>query len=630
MTELSWLPIASDWSERLKMLIGESANVAWPALVQLAQTRLDFIRTERLARAVSRLCGSEPPPRLAAPPVRLALLGSSTVEHLIPGIRVGGTRRNLWIDIYTGPYGQYLQDLSDPSSEIHRFRPTAVLFALDARHLIQSATAAATFEEADGQLSITIERLRGAWRLARNLGAQVLQQTALPVFSGLMGSNEHRLPWSPRRLVDALNSKMRDTADQEGVDIVSADEAIEHGGVAAWYDPGAWHRGKQEILPSAAPFYGDLVARVLAARLGRSSKCLVLDLDNTLWGGVIGDDGLEGIVLGQGNAIGEAHIALQSYAKDLSRRGVILAVCSKNDMANAIAPFDQHADMILRRSDIACFVANWEDKPSNLREIAIRLNIGLDALTFVDDNPFERNIVRRELPMVNVPELPEDPTGYVNCIADAGYFEAATITTDDLERTRQYQANLQREQTKTSTDIKGYLESLSMELRWKPFDKVGLQRIVQLINKSNQFNLTTHRYTVAETEALIGSPDELTLQLRLVDSVGDNGMISVLIGRPDNAGGIELDTWLMSCRVLGRQVEQASLNLLVERSLAAGFRHLTGTYIPTSKNQMVAEHYHKLGFTHEGDGGNGSTFWRLELEGYTPYETAIKIIQELP
>jgi FkbH-like protein len=402
---------------------------------------------------------------------------------------------------------------------------------------------------------------------------------------------------------------------------------VDRDGLSAWYDPAQWHRAKQEVHPSVSHVYGDLVARVIAARLGRSSKCLVLDLDNTLWGGVIGDDGLHGIVLGQGSVTGEAHVALQTYAKALSRRGVILAVCSKNDEANALEPFERHSEMILRRADIACFVANWQDKATNLREIARRLNIGVDALTFVDDNPFERNIVRRELPMVNVPELPEDAADYVNCIADAGYFEAIAVTADDLKRSEQYQANLQRESAMAETDMAGYLKSLNMELRWRPFDRIGLQRIVQLINKSNQFNLTTRRYTDAEAETLIDADATLALQLRLVDNFGDNGMIAVVIGRPAGDGVIEIDTWLMSCRVLGRQVEEATLNLVVAEAKRLGAQALRGVYKPTAKNGMVADHYRKLGF--EPDGGEGGeTTWRLSLDHYAPRETAVAIVRE--
>src|SRR6185312_454811 len=302
---------------------------------------------------------------------------------------------------------------------------------------------------------------------------------------------------------------------------------VESDGLAAWHDPALWHRAKQEVHPSAAPGYGDLVARLLAAALGRSSKALVLDLDNTLWGGVIGDDGLEGIKLGQGSALGEAFVAFQRYARDLARRGVILAVCSKNDEANALEPFEKHPEMVLRREDIACFAANWTDKASNLREIAERLNIGLDAVVFADDNPFERNIVRRELPMIAVPELPEDPALFSRCLADAGYFEATSLTNEDFERTALYQTNAARESLLASTtDLDAYLRSLEMTLVYRPIDEPGMTRVVQLINKTNQFNLTTTRYTEGDIRSIQADERAIALQFRLVDKLGDNGMIA--------------------------------------------------------------------------------------------------------
>jgi FkbH-like protein len=628
MVDLYWLPEIPDWDERLKALAGRSGPEAWPALVGLANSRLDLLRTERVSRALRRLCGSEIPLTLAAPPIRLAVIGSSTLEHLTPGLRAACLRRNLWVDVYTGDYGQYAQELNNPASGLHAFAPTVVLFAVDARHLVQFATQASDFAAADVELDATVERLRRNWAIARGLGAQVIQQTAMPVLPGLVGSNEQRLAWSPRRLVREINARIARAADQDGVDIVSMEDAIERDGLAAWHDVALWHRAKQEIHPSAAHVYGDLVARLIGARLGRSSKCLVLDLDNTLWGGVIGDDGLHGIVLGQGSVAGEAHVALQNYAKALARRGVILAVCSKNDKANALEPFDSHPDMILRRSDVACFIANWRDKPGNLREIAQRLNIGLDALTFVDDNPFERNIVRRELPMVNVPELPDDAVGYVDCLAAAGYFEAVAITADDMQRAEQYQANVRRESARSETDMEGYLESLNMQLLWRPFDKVGLQRIVQLVNKSNQFNLTTRRYSEPEAEALIGDGQAVALQLRLLDAFGDNGMIAVVIGGFVAPGVLEIDTWLMSCRVLGRQVEEGTLNVVIEQARALAAHTLRGVYRPTAKNQMVAQHYAKLGFAADGEGEGGETFWRLDIDGYAPKNTALRTVQE--
>ena len=236
--------------------------------------------------------------------------------------------------------------------------------------------------------------------------------------------------------------------------LLSVDRWAAEDGLSRWFDPWLWYSAKQEIHPRVSDIYGDQMGRLLAALRGRSSKCLVLDLDNTIWGGVVGDDGVDGIVLGQGTANGEAYVALQAYARRLSQRGVILAVCSKNDEKNAFAGFDTHPEMLLKRSEIACFLANWQDKAANLREIATRLNIGLESLVFVDDNPAERALVRRELPMVAVPELPEEPSGYVNCLARAGYFEALEITPEDHERAGHYRVNAERERAQQSaTDM---------------------------------------------------------------------------------------------------------------------------------------------------------------------------------
>ncbi|HSU04783.1 MAG TPA: HAD-IIIC family phosphatase, partial [Acetobacteraceae bacterium] len=387
-----------------------------------------------------------------------------------------------------------------------------------------------------------------------------------------------------------------------------------------------WHHAKQEVAPAAAPMYGELVARLLAAIQGRSAKCLVLDLDNTVWGGVVGDDGLEGIIIGQGSASGEAYLEFQDYCRELSRRGVILGVCSKNDEANALEPFDKHPDMLLRRADIACFVANWSDKAANIRQIAAELNIGLDALVFIDDNPFERNLIRRELPMIAVPEVTEDPVSFIAAIADAGYFEAVAITNEDRERTAQYHGNRAREALRSSTtDLEGYLRGLEMQLLWRTFDRVGLARTVQLINKSNQFNLTTRRYTEQDVLAVMDDPTAFGLQLRLLDRFGDNGVIAIIIGRLQPDRDLLIDTWLMSCRVLGRQVEPTTLNLIAEQARLLGAQRLLGDYVPTRKNGMVQDHYAKLGFTvMEATSGGGSRAV-LDLARFTPIPTFIHV-----
>ncbi len=356
---------------------------------------------------------------------------------------------------------------------------------------------------------------------------------------------------------------------------------------------------------------------------------LVLDLDNTLWGGVIGDDGVNGIALGKGHPAGEAYCAMQCYALRLKERGVILAVCSKNDEVNALAPFQEHVDMVLKRSDIACFVANWNDKASNLRQIASQLNIGTDALAFVDDSPFERNLIRQEMPEVMVPELPQDPAFYVECIAQSGYFEALSITAEDRERAGQYRANLVRESLRANaTDLEGYLDSLAMEMVWRRFDYAGLQRVVQLINKTNQFNLTTKRYSEADIRSLMSDGNLLTWQMRLKDRFGDNGVIAILIARSPGNGDLDLDTWLMSCRVLGRQVEEAALNLVVEDARRLGIRRIIGLYRPTEKNGMVKDMYQRLGFSLLESDGASVTRWALHVDSYVMRKTHIKMLEE--
>jgi FkbH-like protein len=627
VTDLHWLPTIPDWRARLRALGGDPAT-AWNEAVSLANARMNFVLTNALDEAVRRTFPTRPD-GLATKPVRLAVLGSATLTHLLPAIRVAGLRRGIWIETYENDFGQYAQELSDPDSELHAFKPTAVLLSLDAYHVAAGVTAGLDAAGADAALEEIKARIRDTWRLAREaFRCPIIQQTVLPVHPAVLGGNEHRLPGSRARFVARLNEALREMADADGVDLLAVDEHAARSGTERWHDTALWHRSKQEISPPAAPLYGDLVGRLLAAKQGRSFKCLVMDLDNTMWGGVIGDDGMEGIALGQGSALGEAYVAFQDYARELTRRGVILAVCSKNDEANAVEPFEQHPEMVLRRPDISSFVANWSDKAGNIRAIAEELNIGLDALVFIDDNPFERALVRQELPMVAVPEVSDDPTYYPRAIADAGYFEGLSVTDEDRERTAQYQGNKARDALKASTtDLPSYLRGLEMQLVWKRFDRVGLQRIVQLINKSNQFNLTTKRYTDEDVLAVMADPTAFGLQLRLLDRFGDNGVIAIIVGRLLESQDLYIDTWLMSCRVLGRQVEPTTLNLIAQEAQMLGARRLVGEYIPTKKNGMVKDHYAKLGFTvmeRDDTGGNRNI---IDLASFKPAETFIHVTE---
>jgi FkbH-like protein len=625
MTELYWLPENAEWRAQLKTLSSDP-ELAWGQGVRLANAKLDFVKTNMLDTALRKLFAGGGP-KAAGKPVRLALLGSATMAHLHPAIRVAGVRRGIAIEIYENDYGQYWQELSDTASALHAFQPTTVLFAFDAHHL--SSGMQAHFDEAHAaaELESVRNRIDECWRLARAaFNCSVIQQTVMPVHVPLLGSNEHRLWGSRSHLVATLNESLRGMADAKGVDLLAVDERTRHDGIKAWFDLSLWHRAKQEIKPTAAPMYGELIARILAARLGKSFKCLVLDLDNTLWGGVIGDDGMDGLKLGQGSGVGEAYVAFQAYARDLSRRGIILAVCSKNDEANALEPFEKHPEMVLKRTDIACFVANWQDKASNLRSIAQQLNIGLDSLVFVDDNPFERTLVRQELPMVAVPEVSDDPTYTAEILAAAGYFEGTSVTEEDRVRGSQYQGNLQREALKaTTTDLPSYLRSLEMTLKWRNFDQLGLSRTVQLINKTNQFNLTTQRYTEQDVTGVMQDPRAFGLQLRLLDRFGDNGIIGIVIGKMQNDEDLLIDTWLMSCRVLGRQVEPTTLNLVAAQAQRLGAKRLIGEYRPTKKNGMVKDHYAKLGFSVVSTDPSGSSRAVLQLQDFTAVPTFIDV-----
>jgi FkbH-like protein len=627
IVDLHWLASSPELPGELRR-IGTEKQVSWSELVRVANLRLDFLQTNKLDRTAQKLLSAGATDVSAWRTLNVAILGSSTTDHLLPALRVAGLRRNLLLRTYAGDYGMYQQALQEETSELAAFKPDVILFAFHAQHLIGAPHPALPVAEADALVESAAQRVQSMWRLARErFRGQILQQTILPVLEPLMGLNERRLAGSGAALVDRLNLRLAQMAQDSQVDMLDLENAVRGDGLYAWHDPMLWHRAKQEISPTAAPAYGDLAVRLIAAQQGRSGKCLVLDLDNTLWGGVIGDDGLEGIRLGQGSAIGEAYVAFQSYVRDLARRGVILAVCSKNDIENARAPFQRHPDMVLKPEDIACFIANWSDKAGNLRAIAEQLNIGIDSLVFADDNPFERNIVRRELPSVAVPELHEDPALYARSISDGGYFEALQITPEDFERGGQYRANVARESLRASqTDLDGYLRSLGMELHWREFDQVGLQRIVQLINKTNQFNLTTRRYTEAAVLEIVNTPGALTLQLRLIDQFGDNGIIGIVIGKPEQ-GILRLDTWLMSCRVLGRQVEEATMNLVAERALELGATALVGEYIPTKKNGMVREHYRKLGFECDALEETGASRWHSDLANYRPLPTFIKLVR---
>jgi len=625
MDQLLWLAQHPDLGAAIGKAKREPDALARLGLAtQLAGYRRDFTLTSRLDRLASEGLSSVANGESSATglrPLRVALLSSHTVDHLVPAIRVAGLQRRLAFSVYVAPYGMYRQALLMDDPELASFAPQLIVLALDARDAPLQLPLEASQDQVDAAITERVNELRLLWRCARErYAAQVVQQTIVPADPPIFGSFEALVPASPYALIDRLNMAIRTAAREDGVLLMDlAWEATRGSYGDGLAEPVRWHQAKQLVSPNLAPLYGDQLARIAAASVGLSRKCLVLDLDNTLWGGVVGDDGVDGIQLGQGSPTGEAFLAFQRYAALLARRGIILAVCSKNDLSVAEAAFN-HSEMALKRSDIAAFVANWEDKAGNLRRIASMLDIGLDSLVFVDDNPAERDIVRRELPEVAVPELPDDVADYPARVAAAGYFEAVSFTSDDATRGRNYALNAERKAAMgQATDMEGYLRSLDMVLTATPIGSAELARSTQLINKTNQFNLTTRRYSEVEVERIASDPRSVALAIRLADKFGDNGLISVLLARPDAAfsqGELLIDSWLMSCRVLGRQVEDAVLDVLADAAIATGYQTLIGEYRPTERNGMVAEHFARLGFAQHPaptDACGDVTFWRYDL-----------------
>lgn len=611
---LYWLPATPpDFSQRIAAAFDADAPLG-PALQQLARRALDGNKLNRLAKAVRRARGEA---RSLKPlgDFRLGIVSNSTMSLVAPALEASALRHGLALEVIEAPFGQVMQEALDPEATLATARCDAILVALDLHGVAlrpvpgDEVAATAVVEDAVAQLAAIRRGLRA------NTGATILVQTIARAPEALFGSFDFRLSGTPRWLVERYNRAIADSleADEILVDVAGLAENV---GLDRWHDPVQRHVAKLPFAQEVVPVYADTVTRVLGAMRGKSRRALVLDLDNTLWGGIIGDDGVEGIAIGQGNALGEAHLAVQQIALDLHARGIVLAVSSKNEDAAARGPFRDHAEMLLREEHFAIFQANWIDKATNLATIAEALNLGRDSLVFLDDNPAERMQVRGAHPEIAVPELPADAALYVRALTAAGYFEALTFSDDDRARAGFYQDNARRLQLQSGAgSLDDYHRSLNMAASFQPFDALGRARIAQLISKSNQFNLTTRRYAEAQVAELEADPGAWTLQVRLADVFGDNGMISVVVCRTAPESW-EIDTWLMSCRVLGRRMEEAVLQEIIRAARAAGAQRLIGRYFPTDRNAMVANHYRKLGFAFDAEEADGATTWSLDLATY--------------
>ncbi len=554
-----------------------------------------------------------------SPTVRLAILGDSATQQLAVALKGMGIARGLDLLVFDADYDQMDAQTVDPRSELYAFAPDYVLIFPCVQKLLlrfrnTPPEARALFAETECRRFCALFE-----RIAHYAKAKLLFVDFPTCADGVFGNGALRtaesFPYQRLLLHAKLSEKMCN--DYPNVYPVALSEIQAQMGQERFFDPRIWHLAKLAMRTEVLPAFASAVVDVIQSLRGQIKKCVVLDLDNTLWGGVIGDDGLEGIELGELGA-GPAFTALQYWLKNLRERGVLLAVCSKNHEDTAKEVFEKHPDMVLRMSDIAMFVANWEDKASNIMRIQQTLNIGMDSIVFLDDNPFERNLVQSVLPAVTVPDLPEDPAMVLPYLQSLCLFEAAGCSDEDKVRTARYQAQISRaaaEQTFDSYDA--YLASLDMKAVVEPFVPFYFARIAQLTQRSNQFNLRTVRYTEAEIAALADDDRFITRYMTLSDRFGEHGLVSVVI-LEKRRNALFIDTWLMSCRVLRRGAEQYLFDRVVEAALAAGYETLIGEYLPTAKNAMVADFYTECGMTSLGNG-----LFTLDCRSYCPHETTI-------
>jgi len=623
-SQLGWLQAApEDFSAQCRQLLAEPAHLGL-RLQHLANHALDENQLNRLAKVVqkARDGGLSMAPLV---PFRLGILSNATSHFIVPALVATAARHGIALECVEADFDQVMQEALSPDSTINQAQCDAVLVAVDYRGLPLNAApgdaqaAQNTVQAALSHLSMIRNGLR-----TNSRAICILQTLPRPVESAF-GSLDMALPGTPRQLIDDVNRGIAQSVAGTEDLLLDVAHLAETVGLADWHDPTLWNMAKMPFSSEFLPLYADHVCRLIAALRGKSRKCLILDLDNTVWGGVIGDDGLDGIVIGQGDATGEAHLHVQRTALALRDRGVVLAVSSKNTDNIARQPFQKHPEMLLREDHIAVFQANWNDKATNIKAIAEELSLGLDAMVFLDDNPVERGLVRKMLPQVAVPELPDNAALYARTLLAAGYFEAIAFSGEDRKRADFYQDNARRVTLqKQAGDVDAYLLSLNMQMTLQPFDDTGRARIAQLINKSNQFNLTTRRYTEADVAAAQQDPNAFTLQVRLADTFGDNGMISVIICRRQQDDW-DIDTWLMSCRVLGRKAETAVLQELITQARVHGVQRLIGRYLPTEKNKLVEDHYAKLGFTLLDKHADGSTVWELHVQDAPLVELPIAI-----
>ena len=544
--------------------------------------------------------------------LKIAVLGSYSIQHFTMMLDAFLMGMGIDADIYEGEYDGIEMDVLNEDSPFYRFKPGIVLILNDHRAVMSFPACLETGEAVAALIKEHADAVKALWdKIRKKLpGCQIFQTNIVIPPERPLGNLEGGVCYSRAEFLRGINHELA-TDRPDGISIVDMEYITSYTGKAAWFDHASYFLSKTGYSMDALPVVCREFARLIAAARGRLYKCLVLDLDNTIWDGVVGDDGYDGINLDPNDAVGEAYRYFQTYLLELRKRGVILAVCSKNDLQTAKEPFEKNPDMILKLTDIACFMANWDDKAQNIKRIAGELNIGTDSMVFVDDNPAEREIVKRYLPEVLVIDLPEDPSYYARALDESSAFSWIEITREDMERTGTYAKNAERQELMESfVDYDDYLKALDMHAAVGKPEGIQLKRFAQLINKSNQFNLRTQRYSEEELAAMQKEKDVRLMYVELSDRFSEYGIISCVILKKQDKDCF-IDTWLMSCRVLKRGVELLTYDAVYDVAREWGSDRIIGEYLPTKKNGMVKGFYPELGFSRCGDGR-----YELKLDDY--------------
>jgi FkbH-like protein len=608
---------------KLKALLLGGDPEFWPLLASFTRQARDFEELFLLS-SLRKKAHARQADRKDVKRLKLAILGGYSLYPLYELIEHVCETEGFPIELWKGDYDNYISEIMDDESGLYSFAPKIVFMLPAERRCAYTGKLTDPRELPEAEARQAVD---GLLELARKVNAQTGAEVIMANFMlparhdpGAYRSSTLGSDWSFRKFVN-LELGLRAPSYLRICDLEYLSYRV---GALASRDERGWFESKQPFSPALMVEVAREVAHLIASLKRAPKKVLALDLDNTLWGGVIGDDGLEGIELGDTSPRGEAFKAFQKYIATLKERGVLLTVCSKNDFAKAAEPFEKHPEMALKMEDIVSFKANWDSKADNLRLMAVELNLGLDSFVFVDDNPAEIEIVRQFAPEVTTILLGPDPAGYVAQLQNCRMFEPRSITAEDAERTSQYRSDVQRKELQASvTDMDSYLQSLAMEAVISEFTAVDVPRLSQLINKSNQFNLTTRRRSEAEVIAVMNDPEQIGYSVRLKDRFGDHGLISIVIGKK-NGATMHVDTWLMSCRVLKRQVEEEVLNELARLAKERGCARLEGVYLPTAKNEMVRDFYPRMGFSPLRENGSGREF-ELKLDAFQTIPTKIKI-----